>query len=219
MSRVMLGAAAAAWLTGCAADTEELRLTPASEWRVTKGQLDGKASVSDAKFRAVVPASDGNVAELRFVDRGRSPKLARLASGAMRRQIGLKLRAEDGCNLVYVMWRLEPEAELVVSVKRNPGMRTSAECGANGYRNLGARAEVPASPLRSVHVLRARISGSELRVWTDGVEAWQGALDGEALALDGPVGVRSDNGRFDLALRVRPAAAREDAAPVDSDEE
>ena len=32
-----------------------------------------------------------------------------------------KLRAEDACNLVYVMWRIEPQSRLVVSVKRNPG--------------------------------------------------------------------------------------------------
>ena len=27
-----------------------------------------------------------------------------------RRQVGLKLRARDGCNVVYVMWRIEPKA-------------------------------------------------------------------------------------------------------------
>jgi hypothetical protein len=54
----------------------------------------------------------------------------------MRRQFGLKLRAQDPCNLVYAIWRIDPESKLVVSVKRNPNARNSAECGNHGYENI-----------------------------------------------------------------------------------
>ncbi|MCA1664388.1 MAG: serine/threonine protein kinase, partial [Myxococcales bacterium] len=106
---------------------------------VTRGRVAAaraQLSVDEPKLRAVVPASDGNRAELRFVYRGPTTQTALLGSGALRRQLGLKLRAQDGCNLVYVMWRIEPVPGVVVSVKRNSAARTHAECGNRGYRNL-----------------------------------------------------------------------------------
>jgi hypothetical protein len=59
------------------------------------------------------------------------------------------------------------------------------------------------------HVLAAAIDGRRLRVWADGGLAWEGELDDEVLASVGPAGMRSDNGRFEVALaaRVRPDAA------------
>ena len=71
-----------------------------------------------------------------------------LASGEMRRQFGLKLRAEDACNLVYAMWRIEPESKLVVSVKSNPGQHTSAQCGNRGYQNIKPLHSSPLPSLR-----------------------------------------------------------------------
>ena len=65
-------------------------------------------------------------AEARFKYLGPTSQEARLGSGESRRQFGLRLRAQDPCNLVYAMWRIEPEPMLVVSVKRNPGMHSSA---------------------------------------------------------------------------------------------
>jgi hypothetical protein len=56
-------------------------------------------------------------AEAHFTYLGSTGNEARLGSGELRRQFGLKLRAEDACNLVYAMWRIEPESKLVVSVK------------------------------------------------------------------------------------------------------
>jgi hypothetical protein len=179
----------------------------ASRWRVTRGQIaplpSGGARVTEPTVRAVAPGSDGSRARLRFVYRGPSAGEARLASGELRRQIGLKLRAEDGCNLVYVMWRIAPRPGLVVSVKRNPGARTHRECGVRGYRNLvataGTAALLAAPAPGSPHVLAATLDGTALTVEADGVRAWQGDL-GDAAALRGPAGWRSDNGEFDVEL-------------------
>jgi hypothetical protein len=41
-----------------------------------------------------------------------------------------------------------------------------------------------------------------LRVEVDGALAWRGTLPAEAFAFDGPVGIRTDNGRFAVDLRV-----------------
>ena len=122
----------------------------------------------------------------------------------MRRQIGLKLRAEDGCNLLYAMWRLAPKPGLVVSLKRNPGQHSSGDCGASGYTNHRPRRGSPAPALEPGvrHTLHAEQRGNELIVSVDGATAWQGELPAEALSLVGPSGLRSDNGRFDLELWV-----------------
>lgn len=201
-------AMAMALALGATATADELVRAPVERWCVTLGRVDGdggRARVDAGKMRAVVPASDGNAAELRFVYRGPSREAAPLASGELRRQIGIKLRAEDGCNLLYVMWRIEPKSRLVVSIKRNPGARTHRECGVRGYRNLTTGDGVALPPLVAgeEHALRAEIVGATLRVMVDGETAWQARLDDEAQALRGAAGVRSDNGRFDVELRVR----------------
>jgi hypothetical protein len=104
------------------------------------------------------------------------------------------------------MWRVHPEAKIVVSVKRNPGKRTSRECGNAGYRNLKPRAGVqPAPPAPGTpHVLRAAFNGKILQVFADGALAWEGELDDDTLSLVGPAGVRSDNLRAELSVRAAP---------------
>jgi hypothetical protein len=148
-----------------------------------------------------------SVAEIDFVYRGPTEADAPLASGELRRQIGLKLRAQNSCNVVYVMWHIEPAQGIVVSVKSNPGQRRHAECGAGGYDFLQPSRTQPVGPIRvgERHVLRAAIIGSDLHVVTDGVTSWQGQLPKAVFTFDGPVGVRSDNGDFDVELRAAAA--------------
>jgi hypothetical protein len=216
--------AMAAALAGSAAASSELGRVPVGRWCVTRGRIaampDGRGRITEPKVRAVVPRSDGNAAKLRFVYHGPSAGNAPLASGELRRQIGLKLRAENGCNLLYVMWRIAPQSRIVVSLKHNPGQRIHRECGARGYRNLKPRAGVQPPPLvpGTAHVLRAALAGRDLRVWADGKLAWEGELGPEALALTGPAGLRSDNGRFDVELHVRAGDATTPCgAPGDED--
>ena len=54
--------------------------------------------------------------------------------------------------------------------------------------------------VRAWHILHAISSGDTLQVLTDGVVAWEGTLDRSAFAFDGPVGLRTDNGRFEVEL-------------------
>jgi hypothetical protein len=187
-------------------------LTPApagalslSQLCVTEGTLTPQGEhlfVDVPKCRAVAALATEQSAELRFTYLGPTAETTALGSGRVRRQIGLKLRAQNGCNLVYAMWRLEPKNEIAVQVKRNPGQSTFAECQNRGYRNVqplrGAAA--PDVPEGSSHVLRAEMHGADLTVWADGAVVWQGNVGDDALSFDGPVGLRTDNGRFAIAL-------------------
>jgi hypothetical protein len=174
---------------------------------VTEGSVtetpSHRLSVSVPKMRAyaTVATSQDVTAHFTYLGSTGGPE-ARLGSGELRRQFGLKLRAEDACNLVYAMWRIEPESKLVVSVKSNPGQHTSAECGNRGYRNVKPRHGSPVPVLRpgDTHILRAEMNGQEVKVFIDNKVVWEGEVGEEARSFAGPVGMRSDNARLELEL-------------------
>jgi hypothetical protein len=161
-----------------------------------------RLSVNVPKMRAYVNAFTQPVVEVRFTYKGSTGNEARLASGEMRRQFGVKLRAQDACNLVYAMWRIEPESKLVVSVKSNPGEHTSAQCGNRGYQNIRPLRSTPVPALRSgdTHTLRAQMNGAEMKVFADNSLGWEGSVGPDALDFDGPVGICSDNARLQIDI-------------------
>jgi hypothetical protein len=187
-----------------------LRMTPVSKANlcITEGAIEElpgqRLSVNVAKMRAYVNAYTQPLAEVRFTYLGGTPNEAPLASGEMRRQFGLKLRAQDACNLVYAMWRIEPESKLVVSVKNNPAQHTSAQCGNRGYQNIKPSRSTPVPTLNpgDTHTLRAEMNGAEMRVFADRSLVWEGSVGPDALAFDGPVGIRSDNARLQIDLET-----------------
>jgi hypothetical protein len=180
---------------------------------VTEGALetsaDGTLMVSASKMRAFAKLRVADGAETRFTWLGPTAAESRLGSGEVRQQFGLKLRALDACNLIYVMWRLAPESKLVVQTKSNPGQHTSAECTNHGYRTLKPRRSAPLPPLQpgQTHVLRAQIDGAQLSASVDGRNVWQGDIAGSAAVGEGPVGVRSDNARVGFTLWLEPGPA------------
>jgi hypothetical protein len=186
------------------------RLTPVSKANlcVTEGSIeetpDHRLLVNVAKMRAYVNAYTQPLAQVQFTYLGSTPNEAPLASGEMRRQFGLKLRAQDACNLVYAMWRIEPESKLVVSVKSNPGEHTSAQCGNRGYQNIKPRRGSPLPSLQpgDTHTLRAQMNGAEMTVFADNSPVWEGSVGENALSFDGPVGIRSDNARLQIELET-----------------
>lgn len=193
---------------GLPSPTSPVRMVsvPRAKLCITEGALEelkgSRLAVTVPKMRAFVAAATTQVAEARLTYLGPTSAETRLGSGEMRRQFGLKLRAQNGCNLVYTMWRIEPESKLVVSVKSNPGMQASSECGNRGYRNIKPRrsSAVPRLNPGDSHTLLADMNGSELRVSVDDRVVWEGDLGPDALSFDGPVGVRTDNGRFEFEL-------------------
>jgi len=175
---------------------------------VTEGSLgampDERLSVSVPKMRAYVNRQTAQTVEASLIYVSPTKNEARLGSGEVRRQFGLKLRAQDPCNLVYVMWRIEPKAELVVSLKTNPGEHTSAECANRGYRNIRPtrKSPVPALQPGDSHTLRAEMNGENLRVFVDNSAVWEGSLGSDVLHVHGPVGIRSDDAVVDFELRA-----------------
>jgi hypothetical protein len=161
-------------------------------------------TVDSSKMRAFLNRATGQSIEARFKYLGGTAHESPLGSGEVRRQFGLKLKAQDACNLLYAMWRIEPEAKLVVSVKANPTQHSSAECGNRGYRNVKPARSAPVPSLRpgDTHALRAELSGTSMRVLIDGHPVWDGEVGTEALRLAGPVGLRSDNARLEIELRT-----------------
>jgi hypothetical protein len=177
---------------------------------ITEGEIKTDSgntlSVDSSKMRAYVNRWTADTIEAHFIYLGGTAQQSRLGSGEVRRQFGLKLRAQDACNLVYAMWRIDPESKMVVSVKRNAGQTTSSECGNRGYQNVKPMHSAAVPILRSgdSHTLGAELHGKVLRVLVDGAPVWEGDLGPEVTDLAGPVGIRSDNVRlsFDLNTRV-----------------
>jgi hypothetical protein len=181
---------------------------PQAKLCVTEGAIrqssGNRLSVDVPKMRAFVTVASTQDVEAHFTYLGGTPGEKPLGSGEMRRQFGLKLRAQDACNLVYAMWRIGPESKLVVSVKSNPGQHTSAECANRGYQNIQPVHSSPVPALRPgvAHTLRAEMNGAEMRVYADNNLVWEGSIGPPGGNLHGPVGIRSDNARLALELRA-----------------
>lgn len=193
-----------------------------SELCVTEGTTrqatSDRMSVEVPKMRAYSMRPSGESAELRFHYGGATQTESALGSGQMRRQFGLRLHAQDPCNLVYVIWRIDPESKLVISLKRNPSEHTSAQCGNRGYTNIKPRKSSPVPQLRAgeSHKLRAEMKKEELRVFVDNHEVWEGEVGAYGAGLQGPVGIRSDNARLDFELLAREAAGDHPSWPCKS---
>jgi len=212
---------------GASGATRPPRSLSRADLCVTEGTIDELAShrlsVNSPKMRAYVNATPVQSIEVRFTYLGDTSHDVPLGSGMMRRQFGLKLRAQDPCNLIYAMWRIEPESKLVVSIKENPGQHLSAECGNRGYRNLKPQRSAPAPKLRpgEAHTLRTEMTPTAMNIYIDETLAWQGALSADALEWDERVGIRSDNVRvqFDLTAPIveRPSGENCRAEPADAE--
>lgn len=188
------------------------RIVPMAELRTECGRIElgpgGEIAIRSPCLRFVRREGTDRDAEVDFRYLGPTRASEPLASGEMRRQIGLKLRARDTCNVIYVMWHIEPRAGVYVSIKSNPDSREHSQCHDGGYLNVSptrARAVRPIVPGER-RKLRAVLTGESLTVEVDGEPVWTGPLPEQTFAVDGPMGVRTDNGEFDLVMRVRSAA-------------
>lgn len=188
---------------------------PVSSLCITEGDVvptSDHASVREPATRGFLAGSTGDAATLAFTYRGRSQSVAALASGDTRAQLGLKLRAQDSCNVIYVMWRIEPTSEIVVQTKRNDA-HAHRDCGNEGYTRVRPawRRSPPALGVPEwsaatngttffEHTLAAAIVDDDLEVRADGALVWRGTLPANVRDLRGPVGFRTDNVDVDLVL-------------------
>lgn len=173
------------------------------DFNVADGKIErgpGKRlKISTKEMRATLKFTTEQSATVKFTYLGRTKEVAYLGRGEVRSEFGIKLRAHDDCNVVYVVWHFAPDQRIAVSIKRNPGKRTHAECLDRGYiSNIKPRisdAPAPVEP-NQPHVLTAAMSGSDLTVTADNKLVWWGDLGPVALTFSGPVGLHSDNARL-----------------------
>ena len=190
------------------ASTLNAQLRP-GDFDVPDGKIEKTAGnrlmVSSKEMRATLKARTAQSVAVNFTYLGPTKEVSRLGSGEIRSQFGIKLRAQDTCNIVYVMWHFAPDQKIAVSVKRNPGQRTHEECLDRGYiNNFKPRTSGLATPVRTnePHTLQASMAGSNLTVMADQQKIWEGDLGPVALEFDGPVGLRSDNARVVFDFHV-----------------
>jgi hypothetical protein len=149
--------------------------------------------------------------EARFVYLGPTAENETPTRGHGHHQFGFEMFAQDACNLVYVMWRLEPESTIVVSVKNNPDQHAHSDCGGRGTTTVSPEHTRPLPPVRGgerlSHALRAKITGATLGVFADGGLVWQGVLPADVLRTHGPVGIHCDNAKLEIRLTVASPAA------------
>ena len=180
-----------------------------SDFDVTDGKIEkapgNRLQVSTKEMRATLKHTTPQNVTLNFTYLGPTKEVAHLGSGEVRSQFGIKLRAQDTCNIVYVMWHFAPDQKIAVSVKRNPGQSTHRECLDHGYISSfkpRISANVRPAQANQPHTLSASLNGSNLTVTADDTVVWDGDLGPVALEFDGPVGLRSDNARvvFDFLV-------------------
>jgi hypothetical protein len=178
--------------------TPALRSIKQADLDVTDGSVatsNGHLLVDAPEMRATLRVPGTRMIEVPFTYLGPTEATSKLADGTVRRQFGLKLNAQDACNVLYVMWRISPRPDLVVSMKHNPGMHSSSQCRDGGYRNLKPAKWAPVPELQPglSHTLGTAIHERDLQVSADGELMWEGSIPSEAMPLNGPSGLRSDN--------------------------
>lgn len=170
---------------------------------VTNGALmkdsNGKFIVDTPSSRAVVTGANDSAAAITFEYLGPASGETRLASGVVRRQLGIKLRAEDSCNVIYIMWGIEPQPGLIISMKVNEGKSTHSECGVKGYKLVPPTLDKPIAPIRvgEPRAMAANLDDmGKLTVRVDGEVAWEGQTFPAANTMYGYSGIRTDNVRM-----------------------
>lgn len=197
-----------AWMTlllsACGAPSSHANPKDLASWCITNGQVNTKAddwlSITAPSVRMVDPLSTDQHIGIAFRYMAPTENIKPLASGELRRQIGLKLLAEDDCNLLYVMWHVQPDSAISVSIKHNTGAKTHAECHADGYETLTPlfKYAPPAIRAGEEHQLSAQLDGTQLSVFADAQLVWRGDIGEHIQGMRGHVGLRSDNGQFEV---------------------
>ena len=198
MTRLLLGFGLLALATLSSAEAQTR--TKLSDFDVSDGKIEKSAGdrlmVRSKEMRATLKKiSLSQKVTLKFTYLGPTSEVSHLGSGEVRHQFGIKLKAQDTCNLVYAMWHFDMQ-RIAVSVKLNPGQRTHEDCLDRGYiNNIKPLVAAPPPALRvdEPHTLYAELEGQELTVKADDKVVWQGTLPPVVLQFKGPVGIRSDN--------------------------
>jgi hypothetical protein len=195
--------------------------TNLADLKVTSGSVSesvtGFLTVNHPRVRGVRNGAWHPRARLQFRYQGPSDISIPSGSGLIFEQIGIQLRAQNTCNVLSIMWRIEPAERVVIKLKSNPGQSRHEECENSGYRTL---ATIPLGPLqitakdRALHQLQAEVTLTEnccsCAAAADDRSVWSGELDFQLIsAIDGPAGFRTDNGQFEFQHFVAESNAQD----------
>jgi len=167
--------------------------------RITSGKVG--LSISHPSVRAIVEGSEGHELWMSYKYNGPTEDKIPLKSGQYRHQVGIKLQALDGDNVLYAMWRWEPDSPRIWTTTKVNGQYIPPT---STYLNV----DVPAPTPGERYIMSARQDGRIIRVWWQGVIAWVGEIAESAMLIRGPAGIRTDNASIgELSLLHRTNAS------------
>lgn len=137
---------------------------------------------------------------------GKTRKKKPLKSGIIERQVCLKLKSPNTCNVLYICWNGVDIGEEFINIqtKRNASIlkrkcRGLGKCDGEGYDQPIATIQLQNKTLldQKFHTLSAQIVKSEKRliVCVDNAIVYRGLFD-LPIELNGTSGIRSQNGKF-----------------------
>lgn len=158
--------------------------------------------VKDDRLRAKSLETPASGLEMTFTYQGKTAVAKNLKSGKPRVQLGCYLAAQNQCNLLYAMWRIEPEPGIFVQTKSNLNKSTHQECGNNGYTTVKPifKKKIGAPTVNQNYRYSCELKGSTLTVKVDNEKVWSGTVDLKNLDPKGYSGVRSDNALWQFSL-------------------
>jgi hypothetical protein len=171
----------------------------AATFKVTNGTAtykDGVIEVSSVASRIDFPNTNGERFGIIAQYNGPTETTIPLASGVVQEQFGIKLRAANTCNLIYIMRRFTPVSKVTIMYKQNIGMTTHEECGDKGYAII-KDIPVPSIPVGTLVRLEGKFEGSTLTVKLNDKIIWVGLVDFRQTGISG---FRSDNAKVKFSV-------------------
>lgn len=163
--------------------------------------------------RGTIELNQKDALQLCFKIKKNQQQVSLLASGRERRQVGIKLKAQDSCNTLYVMWHFFPRFEMVISEKINSSQHVHQQCGNKGYHvlkrlpleHLTNSILPPLNELNDAdrfYLLQARLDphSQHLSVYLNYQLLWTGPVHQQWGHISAPVGLRTDNMQIDFAV-------------------
>jgi hypothetical protein len=152
-------------------------------------------SVETPTSRAEFLNTSGDKLELRIRYLGITDTKEYFADGTYQEQVGMKLRSMDGCNVIYVMRRINPNPGIVVSIKSNPGIVST--CGDKGYTVLKSVA-YPVPKVGDTFTMSATIIDKNIVVKMNGISVITATLP---IVTKGNSGIRTDNTKITFTYK------------------
>ena len=180
--------------------SSEHKQAPVNALDINSGDAEQLANnlyqTKSSTFRTAIKNNASDSLHVFFDYLGPTVQIATLGSGLIRFQFGIYLRAQNQCNLLYVMLHIDTPNSIEVERKSNPGMSTHEECANNGYTTLK-----PSLTHALPHDITAgngvdfdtQIDSNVLSVFIDGTLVWQGDIPEDTAGENTSAGIRSDN--------------------------